>query len=67
MWFMFYFTHPGRKRHPDADHDVNDNIPYEHRRSSIQVAELEITPSGVLQVKDRNAGVHIWLPNDMKW
>ena len=64
--WVFYFTHPGRKRHPDANHDANDNIPYEHRRSSIQVAELEITPEGTLQVKDRNAGVRIYLPNDCK-
>lgn len=64
--WVFYFTHPGRKRHPDADHDANDNIPYEHRRSSIQVAELEVTPDGLLQVKDRNAGVHIWLPDEVE-
>ncbi|MCQ2289608.1 MAG: hypothetical protein MJZ74_11000 [Muribaculaceae bacterium] len=64
--WVFYFTHPGRKRHPDADHDANDNIPYEHRRSSIQVAELEVTSDGKLQVKDRNAGVHIWLPNEVE-
>ncbi len=38
--YVFYFTHPGRKRHDKADPDERGIIPFNLRRSSIQVAEL---------------------------
>lgn len=38
--YVFYFTHPGREKHTEAFIDKNGVIPYEHRRSSIQVAPL---------------------------
>lgn len=50
--YVFYFTHPGRERHGKADPGANGIIPFELRRSSIQVAEL-IVEGGTL-VCDRD-------------
>lgn len=61
--YIFYFTHPGRKFHTKDYHDANGNIPYEMRRSSIQVAELEVI-NGNLVVKDRDKPFTIYLPNN---
>ena len=41
--YIFYFTHPGRKKHTEAPADENGVIPYALRRSSIQVAELKMS------------------------
>lgn len=60
--YIFYFTHPGREAHTVAPWDEIGNIPYELRRSSIQVAELELI-DGVLKVKDRDKPFTIFLPN----
>ena len=60
--YIFYFTHPGRRFHTADHHDNNGNIPYEMRRSSIQVAELDVV-DGSLVVKDRNQPFTIFLPN----
>ena len=60
--YIFYFTHPGRRFHTKDFHDENGNIPYELRRSSIQVAELDVV-EGELIVKDRNKPFDIFLPN----
>ncbi len=38
--YVFYFTHPGRTSHTEAPQNKDGNIPYELRRSSIQVAQL---------------------------
>lgn len=38
--YVFYFTHPGRKKHGEATPDENGVFPYAERRSSIQVAQL---------------------------
>lgn len=62
--YIFYFTHPGREAHTRDNKDANGNIPYELRRSSIQVAELEVTPDGRLVTKDRDNPVDISLPMD---
>jgi hypothetical protein len=59
--YIIYFTHPGRKKHQDDEHDEIGNIPYKMRRSVIQVAEL-IEKDGVLTC-DRNAKFDINLPN----
>ncbi|MCC5835948.1 MAG: glycosyl hydrolase [Opitutales bacterium] len=53
--FIFYFTHPGRdtdQNTPPADHSG--------RRSSIQVAELQINQDGWIEV-DRDAPVYMRL------
>ena len=60
--YIFYFTHPGRRLHTQHFYDINGNIPYELRRSSIQVAEL-IIQNGTLTVKDRDQPFEIFLPN----
>jgi len=60
--YLFYFTHPGRRFHTRDYHDENGNIPYSYRRSSIQVAELDIV-DGELIVKDRDTPFEINLPN----
>lgn len=60
--YIFYFTHPGRRFHTKDYHDKNGNIPYEMRRSSIQVAELDVI-NNCLVVKDRNKPIFIYLPH----
>ena len=60
--YIFYFTHPGRTAHTKADLNEIGNIPYELRRSSIQVAELEVV-NDELVVKDRDKPFGIYLPN----
>ncbi|WP_165042073.1 glycosyl hydrolase [Dysgonomonas sp. ZJ709] len=59
--YIFYFTHPGR-RYGNESLNENGNIPYEMRRSSIQVAELDIV-NGELIVLDRDKPFSIYLPN----
>lgn len=61
--YIFYFTHPGRRFHTKDFKDENGNIPYEYRRSSIQVAELDVV-DGSLIVKDRDKPFSIYLPNE---
>lgn len=61
--YIFYFTHPGRERHTKDAHDANGNIPYELRRSSIQVAKLDVV-NGNLIVLDRDKPFTIYLPNN---
>jgi len=46
--FMFYFVHPGRRLYEYPDYDYNDTFPFEFKRTSLQVAELEIV-EGVLK------------------
>ena len=58
--YVFYFTHPGRKSHTQDAHDVNGNVPYELRRSSIQVAPLEYI-NGTL-VSNRDIDFDFYLP-----
>lgn len=60
--YIFYFTHPGRRFHTKDFHDENGNIPYELRRSSIQVAELDVIDNELV-VKDRDKPFDIYLPN----
>jgi len=40
--YVFYFTHPERKKHSEAPMDESGNTPYRLRRSSIEVGPLEI-------------------------
>ena len=58
--YIFYFTHPGRKKHTESPLDSNGNVPYSLRRSSIQVAELK-EENGVLTC-DPGADFDFWLP-----
>ncbi len=60
--YIFYFTHPGRESHTKDFSDENGNIPYTLRRSSIQVAELDVQ-EGNLIVKDRDKPFNIYLPD----
>jgi hypothetical protein len=48
--FIFYFTHPGRK--PGEKKEFGGTEPYEWKRTSLQVAELEM--EGGEPVCDRN-------------
>lgn len=57
--YVFYFTHPGRKTHFDAHMGENGIYPFNERRSSIQVAPLEIK-NGTL-VCDRDTPFDFWL------
>lgn len=61
--YIFYFTHPGREAHTKDFHNEIGNIPYELRRSSIQVAEFDIV-NGELVVKDRDKPFTIYLPKE---
>jgi len=58
--YVFYFTHPGRKSHTEDVHDENGNVPYELRRSSIQVAPLEYI-NGTLE-SNRDKDFDFYLP-----
>jgi len=58
MNHIFYFTHPGRSKHTEVSIDDNGNIPYSERRSSIQVARLNIE-NEQLVVEPRDEGVQI--------
>jgi hypothetical protein len=59
--YVFYFTHPDRKSHFEAPLNSDGVVPYNLRRSSIQVAPLEIK-DGTL-VSDRNKPFDFWLNN----
>jgi sucrose-6-phosphate hydrolase SacC (GH32 family) len=59
--YIFYFTHPGRKSHVEAPLDSNGIVPFTFRRSSIQVAPLEIK-EGTL-VADRDKPFDFWMPD----
>ncbi len=58
--FLFYFTHPGRQNaNPKND-------PYEQRRSSIQVAELEFKDGEVSCDRDKPTYILLQPVNDKK-
>lgn len=57
--YIFYFTHPGRKTHFEATMRSDGIYPFDERRSSIQVAPLEIK-NGTL-VSDRMKPFDFWL------
>lgn len=59
--YVFYFTHPDRKSHLEAQIDESGNIPYRLRRSSAQVAEL-LVKDGKL-VADQSADFDFYLPS----
>jgi len=40
--FMFYFVHPGRRLFDNPGFSYNHTMPFEYKRSSLQVAELEV-------------------------
>jgi beta-xylosidase len=50
--YIFYFTHPGRIYLPDGNEDP-DNNRYRYRRSSLQVAELEIIDGKIFCNRDK--------------
>lgn len=59
--YIFYFTHPERVRHLQTALDEHGNTPYGQRRSSLQVARLDVQ-NGQLVVQPRDKGVLIDLP-----
>lgn len=59
--YVFYFTHPGRTSHGEEKKRDDGVIPYELRRSSIQVALLVIK-DGTL-VCDRDAEFDFYMPD----
>ena len=56
--YIFYFTHPERTKHTDTTMDSRGIIPFGQRRSSIQVARLNVDGDQLI-VEDRNQGVAI--------
>jgi hypothetical protein len=58
--YIFYFTHPGRKTHFEANLDKDGNYPYSEKRSSIQVAELICKDGTLLAIRDEP--FDFWLP-----
>ena len=48
--YIFYFTHPGRTGQPRAE---GDPMPYEERRTSLQVAELDIRDGQLICDRDK--------------
>ena len=50
--YIFYFTHPGRKTHKDCPMESNGVVPYNLRRSSIQVAELKVIENKMVCNRD---------------
>ena len=50
--YIFYFTHPGRKKHTEAPNESNGVLPYNLRRSSIQVAELKVIDNKITCNRD---------------
>jgi len=61
--YIFYFTHPGRKKHTEDTENEIGVVPYEIRRSSLQVARLNVV-AGKLVIEDRSHGVPICLKYD---
>lgn len=59
--YVFYFTHPGREQHTKSPMREDGVVPYEYRRSSIQVAPLRLE-NGTL-VCDRNNEFDFYLPD----
>lgn len=59
--YAFYFTHPGREQHTKVPAREDGVVPYEYRRSSIQVAPLVIH-NGTLTA-DRNTDFDFYLPD----
>ncbi len=57
--YIFYFTHPGRTKHSESPVDENGIQPYSIRRSSLQVARLNIGEDGQMVVEPRDNGVVI--------
>ena len=60
--YIFYFTHPGRTSHNEAPLGANGVLPYDLRRSSIQVAQL-VFKDGTLTC-DHDADFEFYLPDE---
>ncbi|MGC4037752.1 MAG: family 43 glycosylhydrolase [Chitinophagaceae bacterium] len=62
--WIFYFTHPGRKKHTETHEGENGIVPFDERRSSIQAAALKVE-NGTL-VCDRSENVDFLLEAPVK-
>lgn len=60
--YVFYFTHPGRTSHLDSPLGADGVLPYNLRRSSIQVAPLKFK-DGTLYC-DHESDFEFYLPNE---
>jgi len=60
--YIFYFTHPGRKKHTESPANAAGVVPYELRRSSLQAAELDINEQKLVVV-DRDRPTSFYLPD----
>jgi hypothetical protein len=58
--YIFYFTHPGRKKHTEAHLNSDGMYPFSEKRSSIQVGQLDFQ-NGTL-ICDRSKPFDFWLP-----
>jgi len=58
--YIVYFTHPGRTSHSEGSNDENGVLPYNKRRSSLQVGSLEFV-NGTL-ICDRDKPFDFYLP-----
>lgn len=59
--YIVYFTHPGRTSHGEGTNDENGVLPYNKRRSSLQVGELQLV-NGTL-ICDRDKPFDFYLPD----
>jgi len=53
MAYIFYFTHPGRTKHIESPEREDGNVPYELRRSVIQVAELRVVDGKLIAEREK--------------
>ncbi len=59
--YVFYFTHPGRKKHSELELNEDGGYTYTNRRSCIQVGELIF--DGETLICDRDKPFDFFLPN----
>lgn len=52
--YVFYFTHPGRKTHTEDEAMENGIVPFDRRRSLIQVAPLELKNGTLISDRDNH-------------
>jgi hypothetical protein len=51
--FIFYFVHPGRRLFDNPEYDYNTTMPFEYKRTSLQVAELEVVDGKLICERDK--------------
>ena len=51
--YMFYFVHPGRRLFDNPQFTYNSTMPFEYKRTSLQVAELEVVDGRLISDRDK--------------